>query len=45
MATASSTGFDRLERACHGLAASLVLFGGLCLVVACGLTVASILGG
>ena len=45
MATASSTGFDRLERACHGLAASLVLFGGLCLVAACGLTVASILGG
>ena len=45
MATASSTGFDRLERACHGLAASLVLFGGLCLIVACGLTVASILGG
>ncbi|MEC9462998.1 MAG: TRAP transporter small permease [Pseudomonadota bacterium] len=45
MATASSTGFDRLERACHGLAVSLVLFGGLCLVVACGLTVASILGG
>ena len=44
MATASSTGFDRLERACHGLAASLVLFGGLCPVVACGLTVASILG-
>ena len=45
MATASSTGFDRLERGCHALATSLVLFGGFCLVVACGLTVASIVGG
>ncbi|MFN3506036.1 MAG: TRAP transporter small permease [Allorhizobium sp.] len=45
MATATSTSFDRLERGCHALATSLVLFGGFCLVVACGLTVASIVGG
>ena len=45
MATATFTSFDRLERGCHALATSLVLFGGFCLVVACGLTVASIVGG
>lgn len=45
MAPATSTSFDRLERGCHALATGLVLFGGFCLVVACGLTVASIVGG
>lgn len=44
MATAQSTSFDRLERGCNALASSLVVFGGLCLVLACGLTAASIIG-
>jgi TRAP-type C4-dicarboxylate transport system permease small subunit len=44
MATATSTGFERFERACNALASGLVVFGGFCLVLACGLTAASIVG-
>ncbi|MBC2775308.1 TRAP transporter small permease subunit [Rhizobium sp. AQ_MP] len=44
MATDVSSSFERLERACHALASALVVFGGLCLVIACALTAASIVG-
>lgn len=44
MANATSTSFERLERACHALAGALVAFGGLCLLAACLLTVLSIAG-
>ncbi|MFN3721055.1 MAG: TRAP transporter small permease [Rhizobium rhizophilum] len=44
MANATSTSFERLERACHVLAGALVAFGGLCLLLACALTILSIAG-
>lgn len=44
MATATSTSFDRFERGCNALATGLVVFGGFCLVLACALTAASIVG-
>lgn len=44
MATATSTSFDKLERVCNALATGLVVFGGFCLVLACALTAASIIG-
>ena len=44
MATAHPTSFERIERGCTALATGLVVFGGFCLVLACGLTAASIVG-
>jgi len=44
MATANPTSFERFERGCTALATGLVVFGGFCLVLACGLTAASIVG-
>jgi TRAP-type C4-dicarboxylate transport system permease small subunit len=44
MAHATSTSFGRLERGCNALASGLVFFGGFCLVLACALTAASIVG-
>ena len=44
MANSTSSSFERLERASNALAGVLVAFGGLCLLVACGLTVLSIVG-
>ncbi|MBU2326616.1 MAG: TRAP transporter small permease [Alphaproteobacteria bacterium] len=44
MANSTSSSFERLERTSHALAGALVAFGGLCLLVACGLTVLSIAG-
>ncbi|MDH4414620.1 MAG: TRAP transporter small permease [Rhizobium sp.] len=44
MATAHSTSFERFERGSNALASGLVVFGGFCLVLACGLTAASIVG-
>ncbi|PYB77080.1 MULTISPECIES: TRAP transporter small permease [Rhizobium] len=41
----ASSAFLRFEKATYALAHALVGFGGLCLVIACGLTVASIVGG
>jgi TRAP-type C4-dicarboxylate transport system permease small subunit len=41
----TSPTFHRFERATYGLAHALVAFGGFCLVVACALTAASIVGG
>ena len=40
----ASPTFQRLERASYGLAHVLVGFGGFCLVLACVLTAASIIG-
>lgn len=37
-------GFDRFETHIHRLASVLVVFGGLCLLLACGLTLASVIG-
>jgi TRAP-type C4-dicarboxylate transport system permease small subunit len=45
MATAHPTSFERFERGCTALANGLVVFGGFCLVLACGLTALSIIGG
>ena len=38
------SGFDRLETRIHRLSSVLVAFGGLCLLAACGLTLASVIG-
>ncbi|MDH4441883.1 MAG: TRAP transporter small permease [Rhizobium sp.] len=40
----ASPAFQRLEKATYALANGLVAFGGLCLVLACALTAASIVG-
>ncbi len=40
----ASPAFQRLEKATYALANGLVAFGGLCLVIACTLTAASIVG-
>jgi TRAP-type C4-dicarboxylate transport system permease small subunit len=44
MAQATSPSFERFERASNSLATGLVVFGGFCLVLACVLTAASIVG-
>lgn len=44
MANATFTSFDRLERASNALANGLVFLGGVCLVLACALTAASVVG-
>lgn len=44
MASATSSSFERFERASNSLASGLVVFGGFCLVLACLLTAASIVG-